>query len=112
MSAEVTTVRVTTGDVTSLSVSTAEATSLSVDGTETTTLSISNADTTAISVVNSESTLLTAAAATINVPVTQNLSDLVPLELANTGSVGTSILAARADHIHPSTGMFINGGNF
>jgi len=36
----------------------------------------------------------------------------IPLELSNTGSAGTSLLASRADHRHPSTGMFLNGGNY
>ena len=53
-----------------------------------------------------------AAPATISLDSSIQLSSDTPLELSNTGSAGTSLLASRADHRHPSTGMFLNGGNF
>lgn len=62
--------------------------------------------------VSSESTVLTAAPATIFLPVSLNLSNSIPLELSENGSAGISSFAARADHVHPSTGMPITGGNF
>lgn len=68
-------------------------------------------ESTVITITSGEATVLTATPATITVP-TANLSDDTPLELANTGSAGVSLLASRSDHRHPSTGMFINGGNF
>lgn len=112
MSADATSITVTTSDATVLTVNSGDTTSLSVDSSDVTSLSVSNTVTTAVTVTNADATLLSAAAATINVPVYVNLSDDVPQELANTGLAGTSTFAARADHVHPSTGMFINGGNF
>lgn len=78
----------------------AEATTLTVIASESTVVTIS------------DSTVLTASSATITLPTLINLSDSIPLELSDTGSAGTSTLAARSDHRHPSTGMTITGGNF
>jgi hypothetical protein len=112
MSAEATTITVTSSDATLITVNLGDSTSLSVSNSDVTSLSISNTATTAVTVSNADSTLISAAAASISVPVYVNLSDDTPLELANTGSAGTSLFAARSDHVHPSTGMYISGGNF
>jgi hypothetical protein len=80
--------------------------------TESTIVNVGSNDVTTISVSSNESTILVAAAATVNIPTAVNLSDDTPLELANVGSSGVSLLAARADHVHPSTGASFNGGNF
>lgn len=92
MSAEVTTVVITTGDSTTLVVSEAEAT--------------------AITISNASSTVINAASAVANMPVYVNLSNDIPQQLSNTGSAGSSILASRADHSHPLIGATFNGGNF
>jgi hypothetical protein len=60
---------------------------------------------------NQDISILQAAPATITVSDIQ-LSDDDPLELANTAFSGTSTKAARSDHRHPSTGMYLDGGNF
>jgi len=92
MSGEVTTVRVTSGDSTIISVASGESTVLNVS--------------------NSASSILVATPATISMPTYVNLSDDIPQELANVGSAGVSLFAARADHVHPTTGALFNGGNF
>lgn len=132
MTAQTTNVRIYASDATTLTVAPSESTGLSVragdsslisvSGNTSTTVSISNAQSTAVSVVNAQSTAVTyrnaeatvlqAAPATINLGASVQLSSDAPLELSNTGSAGTSLLASRADHRHPSTGMFLNGGNF
>lgn len=61
---------------------------------------------------NHEITILNTSAATITVPSSIQLSDSIPLTPLETGSAGTSIYAARADHIHPILDMGLNGGNF
>lgn len=60
---------------------------------------------------NQDVSILQATSATITLSDVQ-LSDDAPLELANTASAGTSGRAARSDHRHPSTGMYLDGGNF
>jgi hypothetical protein len=92
MSAEVTTITVTTGDATILTVSPEQSTIVSVS--------------------NASSTVINAAQAVANMPVYVNLSNDIPQQLSNTGSAGVSILASRADHSHPLTGATFNGGNF
>lgn len=61
---------------------------------------------------NREVTILNTSSATITVPSTIQLSDAIPLTPLETGSAGTSLQAARADHIHPILDMNLNGGNF
>jgi hypothetical protein len=62
--------------------------------------------------LNNESTILYAAPATLNVPSSIQLSNSIPLTMEEIGSAGISNLAARADHVHPTVGMVLNGGNF
>jgi hypothetical protein len=76
-----------------------------------TVVQVTTSDATVLSEIT-DVTILVAAPATLVLPDTIELSDDDPLELANTASAGTSAYAARADHRHPTTGMFINGGNF
>jgi hypothetical protein len=71
-----------------------------------------SAESTILSVGSSDTTILVAAPATMNIPNPINLSDYIPLELADVGSAGVSLFAARADHVHPTTGASFNGGNF
>jgi hypothetical protein len=89
-------------------------TTLTILGSETTTLTVTTNDVTIIQsgTTSSEVTILNTSAATLSVPASLQLSNNIPLELANIGSAGISNLAARADHVHPSTGMPLNGGNF
>jgi hypothetical protein len=39
-----------------------------------------------------------------------SLSSATPQPLAATGSAGTSMLASRADHVHPTTGLALMSG--
>lgn len=89
----------------------ADSTTINVYASDSTTLRVSSGDATTVTTRNAEATILNAIAASISVPE-NNLSDDTPLELSDTGSAGTSLFAARADHRHPSTGMSLNGGNF
>lgn len=88
----------------------AQTTTITISPEDATTLSVTANTSTVITYSNIETTILTAAPATIGLGV--QFSDDTPLELANTGVAGVSSLASRSDHRHPSTGMFLNGGNF
>lgn len=88
----------------------AESTTITISPEDATSLTVVGSTSTVISYSNVETTILNAAPATIGLGV--QFSNDLPLELANTGIAGTSTLASRSDHRHPSTGMFLNGGNF
>lgn len=94
------------GDVTTLLLST-DTSIVTVSSNEVTVVQLmsNNSQTSDITVLNTSS-------ATITLPTTISFSESIPLELANVGSSGSSLLAARSDHIHPSTGMTMNGGNY
>ena len=85
--------------------------------TDTSIVTVSSNEVTVVQLMSNNSqtsdiTVLNTSSATITVPTTISFSDSIPLELANVGSSGSSLLAARSDHIHPSTGMTMNGGNY
>ena len=85
--------------------------------TDTSVVTVSSGEVTVVQLMSNSSasgdiTVLNTSSATITIPATISFSDTIPLELANVGSVGTSVLAARSDHVHPSTGMTVNGGNY
>jgi hypothetical protein len=86
-----------TYDVTSVVVSSGEVTIVQL---------ISNTSTT------SDITVLNTSSATLTLPATVSFTNDIPTELANVGSSGTALTAARSDHVHPSTGMTVNGGNY
>ena len=90
----------------------AEVTTVTVTVGESTILTVGATDVTVLTYSNEQATVIQSASATANLPVYVNLSDAIPAELSNTGSAGTSLLAARADHSHPLTGATFNGGNF
>lgn len=94
------------GDITTLLLST-DTSIVTVSSGEVTVVQLTSNNTT-----TGDITVLNTSSATITIPATINFSDTIPLELANVGSSGTSVLAARSDHIHPSTGMTVNGGNY
>ena len=92
-------------------------TTLTVNGNDTTTLTVASNDVTIIqsgpdSTAHTEVTILNVSSATISVPANLQFSDATPAELANTGSAGVAITASRSDHVHPSTGHTVNGGNY
>ena len=94
------------GDVTTLLLS-----------TDTSIVTVSSGEVSVVQLMSNNSqtgdiTVLNTSSATITLPTTISFSDSIPLELANVGSSGSSTLAARSDHIHPSTGMTMNGGNY
>ena len=92
-------------------------TTLTIIGNDCTTLTVTTNDVTIIQTgsntsLNSEITILNASSATLTVPASLQFSDSIPTELANTGSSGVAITASRSDHVHPSTGHTVNGGNY
>ena len=97
--AEITDVRVTSGDITALTINTA---SSNVTVTS---------DITAVSIQSTDTTVMTAAPATINL-ATLSFSTSAPADVTRTASVGVSNLAARADHVHSAANLLMDGGNY
>jgi len=92
-------------------------TTLTIVGNDSTILTVSSNDVTIIqsgtnTSTNSEITILNTSSATLTVPASLQFSDSIPTELANIGSSGVAITASRSDHVHPSTGHTVNGGNY
>lgn len=99
MSGDITTVQVTSSDITSLSIST--------DVSNVTVAS----EITAVTVQTNDTTILTQSSGTINL-ASLSLATVEPEVIARTGSVGTSLLAARADHVHSAADLLVDGGNY
>jgi len=99
MSAEITEVQVVSSDITSLSIS-----------TDVSNLVVAS-EITAITVQNNDITVLTQSSGTINL-ATLNFSNDEPSSVARIGNVGTSVLAARADHAHSAANLLLDGGNY
>lgn len=58
-----------------------------------------------------QTTVLTQSSGTINL-ASLSLSNTTPADIARTGSVGTSNVAARADHVHSAADLLLDGGNY
>ncbi len=58
-----------------------------------------------------QTTVLTQSSGTINL-ASLSLSNTTPSDIARTGSVGTSGVAARADHVHSAADLLLDGGNY
>ena len=58
-----------------------------------------------------QTTVLTQSSGTINL-ASLSLSNTAPADIARTGSVGTSNVAARADHVHSAADLLLDGGNY
>ena len=58
-----------------------------------------------------QTTVLTQSSGTINL-ASLSLSNTTPSDIARTGSVGTSNVAARADHVHSAASLLLDGGNY
>lgn len=99
MSADTTTVRVTSGDITQVTVTSDVSNVLTAS------------DITGVVVQTNDTTVLTAAPATLNL-ATLALATTDPLDVARASSVGTSVLAARADHVHSAANLLMDGGNY
>ena len=99
MPADVTSVRITSGDITSLTIS-----------TDTSNVTVAS-DITAVTVQTNDTTVITAASATINAASLILATD-APSAIARTASVGTSSYVARADHVHSAADLLLDGGNY
>ena len=91
MAGDITTVQLSSGDITSLSISASEITSVTVQTNDT--------------------TVLTQSSGTINL-ASLSLATSTPEDIARTGSVGVSVLTARADHVHSAANLLLDGGNY
>ena len=98
MPAETTTVQVSSGDITSLSI-TSDISNVTVAS-----------QITAVTVQTNDTTVLTSAPATINL-ASMSLATTVT-DIARSGVVGVSALAARADHVHSAADLLMDGGNY
>lgn len=87
---DITTVQTVTSDITTVRVIAQDATTVTVN-------QIAN------------STILRQTGGTIAV---QNLSNSTPADIGRTASVGTSSVAARADHVHSAATLLLDGGNY
>ncbi len=98
MSADITTVQVSSGDITSLSIAN----------------DISNvtvaSEITSITIQTNDTTVLTQSEGTINL-ASLSLATTVT-DIARSGVVGTSALAAREDHVHSAANLLLDGGNY
>ena len=98
MAADITTVQLNSGDITSLSI-TNDVSNVTVAS-----------EITAITVQTNDTTVLTQSAGTINL-ASLSLATTVT-DIARSGVVGTSALAARADHVHSAANLLLDGGNY
>lgn len=89
--ADITTVRIESGDVTQVN--------------------LSNTDVTTVSINSGDVTVLTGIAATISAAALSFSAD-TPQDIARSGSAGSSAAASRADHIHSIANTLIDGGNY
>ena len=99
MSADTTTVQITTGDITQVTV-TSDVSNI-----------LTASDITGVVVQTNDTTVLTAAPATLNL-ATLALATTAPSDVARASAVGTSVLAARADHAHSAANLLLDGGNY
>ncbi len=56
-------------------------------------------------------TVLSQSSGTINL-ASLSLSSTAPADIARTASVGSSGVAARADHVHSAANLLMDGGNY
>ncbi len=56
-------------------------------------------------------TVLSQSSGTINL-ASLSLSSTAPADIARTASVGSSGVAARADHVHSAADLLMDGGNY
>lgn len=56
-------------------------------------------------------TVLSQSSGTINL-ASLSLSSTAPADITRTASVGTSGVAARADHVHSAANLLMDGGNY
>ena len=99
MAGDITTVQLSSGDITSLSVS-----------TDVSNITVAS-EITAVTVQTNDTTILTQTSGTINL-ASLSLATAEPEAVARAGSVGTSLLAARADHVHSAANLLVDGGNY
>jgi len=99
VSADITTVRITSGDITTVTISNASSNLVVAS------------DITAVTVQQADTSVLSAVPATITVP-TFAFATSAPIDVARSSSVGTSLLAARADHVHSAANLLMDGGNY
>ena len=99
MAGDITTVQVTNSDITSLSIS-----------TDVSNLTVAS-DITGVIVQTNDTTVLTQSSGTINL-ASLSLATAEPEAVARSGSVGVSVLAARADHVHSAANLLMDGGNY
>jgi len=98
MSAEITTLQVINSDISSLTVN-----------TDTSNVSLVT-EITSVSLQTSDISVLTQTGGTINL-ASLSLATTVT-DIARTGVVGVSALAARADHVHSAANLLMDGGNY
>lgn len=89
--ADITTVRIESGDVTQVN--------------------LSNTDTTTVSISSGDVTVLTGVSATISA-ASLSFSTDTPQDIARSGSAGISPAASRADHVHSIANTLLDGGNY
>lgn len=98
MPADITTVQLSTGDITSLSI-TSDISNVTVAS-----------EITSVIVQTNDITVLTQTEGTINLGSLSMASTVT--DIARTGVVGVSVLAARADHVHSAADLLLDGGNY
>ena len=68
-------------------------------------------DLTTVQVYENNITVLTQSSGTINL-ASLSLSNTAPANIARSASVGSSGVAARADHVHSAADLLLDGGNY
>ena len=68
-------------------------------------------DITTVQISATDTTVLSQASGTINLG-SLSLASSAPADIARTASVGTSNVAARADHVHSAASLLLDGGNY
>lgn len=90
----------------------ADITTLRVDTGDVTNVTVTDSDITTVVVREGDITVLQSTPATITLERILTLSDATPLDIARTGSAGVLEIASRADHVHSIANTLLDGGNY
>lgn len=90
----------------------ADITTLRVDTGDVTNISVTESDVTTVVIRDGDITVLNSAPATITLERILTMSDATPFDITRSGSAGVLEQASRADHVHSIANTLLDGGNY
>lgn len=90
----------------------ADITTLRVDTGDVTNISVTESDITSVTVRDGDITVLNSTPATITLERILTMSNATPFDIARSGSAGVLEQASRADHVHSIANTLLDGGNY